>query len=58
VACVEGAEERHSACRDLPPWATVLTVTGGHHFGGDYARPAEDLLAALARPSSAGADRP
>jgi type IV secretory pathway VirJ component len=58
VACVEGADERHSACRDLPPWAKVLTVPGGHHFGGDYARLAEDLLAAFARPSSVGADRP
>jgi type IV secretory pathway VirJ component len=58
VACVEGADESHSACRDLPPWATVLTVPGGHHFGGDYARLGNDLLAAFARPSPAGADRP
>ena len=38
VACVEGADEPDSACRSLPAWARVVTVPGGHHFGGDYAR--------------------
>jgi type IV secretory pathway VirJ component len=58
VACVEGADERRSACRALPSWAKVLTVPGGHHVGSDYERLGEDLLAALAPASPAGTHRP
>ena len=50
VLCLRGEDEADSACR-LLHGAAVRTVTlpGGHHFGGDYERIAEALLAELAR---------
>jgi type IV secretory pathway VirJ component len=50
VVCVEGADERDSACRSMPPWASVVTVPGGHHFGGDHSQLPAMLLAAIEEP--------
>jgi type IV secretory pathway VirJ component len=37
VLCVSGAEEKDSLCRVLDGSnASVMTLAGGHHFGGDY----------------------
>lgn len=49
VLCLRGEDETDSACR-LLHGAAVRTVTlpGGHHFGGDYERIADALLAELA----------
>jgi type IV secretory pathway VirJ component len=49
VLCLRGEDESDSACR-LLHGAAVRTVTlpGGHHFGGDYERIADALLADLA----------
>jgi type IV secretory pathway VirJ component len=57
VACVEGADEPDSACRALPPWVRVVTVPGGHHFGGDYARLGAELLAGVDEPLPPGGSR-
>ena len=57
VACVEGADEPDSACRSLPSWARVVTVPGGHHFDGDYARMATELLAGFDAPLPQGRSR-
>jgi type IV secretory pathway VirJ component len=60
VLCLRGEDEADSACR-LLHGAAVRTVTlaGGHHFGGDYERIAEALLAALApHPPRSGATPP
>ena len=57
VACVEGVDERDSACRSLPPWVRVVTVPGGHHFGGDYARLGAELLAGVDEPLPPGGSR-
>jgi type IV secretory pathway VirJ component len=57
VACIEGADESDSACRSLPPWARVITVPGGHHFDGDYARLGAELLAAVGEPLPHGESR-
>jgi type IV secretory pathway VirJ component len=52
VVCLEGADERDSACSSLRGGAVdVVTVPGGHHFSGDYGKVAETLLAELARRS-------
>jgi type IV secretory pathway VirJ component len=49
VLCFRGEDEADSACR-LLRGAAVRTVTlpGGHHFGGDYERIADAILADLA----------
>jgi len=48
LLCVNGTLEKHSVCRLLQPGeATVLTMNGGHHFGGDYDRIAHAILDAL-----------
>jgi type IV secretory pathway VirJ component len=57
VACVQGTDEPDSACRSLPSWARVVTVPGGHHFGGDYARLGAELLAAVDEPLPNGRSR-
>jgi type IV secretory pathway VirJ component len=49
VLCLQGEDEADSACRLLRGAAVrTLTLPGGHHFGGDYGRIAEALLAELA----------
>ena len=47
VLCLRGEDEDDSACRQLQGVRTV-TLPGGHHFGGDYGRIADALLADLA----------
>jgi len=50
VLCLRGEDETDSACRLLrAPAARTVTLPGGHHFGGDYERIADELLAELAR---------
>jgi type IV secretory pathway VirJ component len=46
VTCVQGAEETDSACARLEGTSGVRVVTlpGGHHFGGDARRLADILL--------------
>jgi type IV secretory pathway VirJ component len=49
VLCLRGEDEADSACRLLQgPAVRTVTLPGGHHFGGDYERIAETLLAELA----------
>jgi type IV secretory pathway VirJ component len=49
VLCLRGDNETDSACRLLRgPAARVVTLPGGHHFGGHYERIAEAMLAGLA----------
>jgi type IV secretory pathway VirJ component len=49
VLCLRGEDEADSACRLLHGTAVrTVTLPGGHHFGGDYGRIAEALLADLA----------
>jgi type IV secretory pathway VirJ component len=49
VVCLRGEDEGDSACRLLHGGAVrTVTLPGGHHFGGEYERIAEALLAALA----------
>jgi type IV secretory pathway VirJ component len=52
VLCIYGEDERDSLCPKLDPQKfKILKVKGGHHFDGNYAGLAEDILAA-AGPSS------
>lgn len=44
VRCIEGAADRESACRLLPPSVCVITLPGGHHFNGDAAAIASAIL--------------
>ncbi len=49
VLCLRGDDEADSACRLLHGAAVrTVTVPGGHHFGGDYERIADAILADLA----------
>jgi type IV secretory pathway VirJ component len=49
VLCLRGEDETDSACRLLRgASARVVTLPGGHHFGGSYERIADALLAGLA----------
>jgi type IV secretory pathway VirJ component len=48
VLCLRGEDEADSACRLLrTPAVRTVTLPGGHHFGGDYERIAEAMLAEL-----------
>jgi type IV secretory pathway VirJ component len=48
LLCFEGEGERDSLCPTLGPGqGTVVTLKGGHHFGGDYQAIARRILAAL-----------
>jgi type IV secretory pathway VirJ component len=47
VVCVYGAEESDSLCPSLDPHRfTLIETQGGHHFDGDYAALARQILAA------------
>jgi type IV secretory pathway VirJ component len=49
VLCLRGDDEMDSACHLLRgPTARVVTLPGGHHFGGNYERIADALLAEIA----------
>ena len=46
VLCLYGAEEDDSPCPKLAgPTVKAVALGGGHHFGGDYAQLAEQILA-------------
>ena len=48
LLCVHGEEDEDAICGTLTgPRLTVLKLSGGHHFDGDYAALAARLLAAL-----------
>lgn len=50
MMCVYGSDERESFCRDAPEgWMTKIAKPGAHHFDGDHAALATDILAQLAR---------
>ena len=50
LVCVVGTLEKHSVCRTIPAGdAVVLTLRGGHHFGGAYDRIGHVILDALKR---------
>ena len=52
VLCIYGADEDDSLCPKLDPKRfIVVKLKGGHHFDGDYANLAHQILAA-ARPTS------
>jgi type IV secretory pathway VirJ component len=52
VLCIYGEDEHDSLCPKLDPKKFhVVKVKGGHHFDGNYAGLADDILAA-AKPSS------
>jgi type IV secretory pathway VirJ component len=52
VLCIYGQDEHDSLCPKLDPAKfNVVKVKGGHHFDGNYASLADDILAA-AKPSS------
>ncbi len=58
VLCLRGDDESDSACASLrSPGARTVTLPGGHHFGGDYARLARTILAALPAASGGGQER-
>ncbi len=49
VLCLRGEDESDSACRLLHGAAVrTVTLSGGHHFGGNYEKIADELLAVLA----------
>ena len=50
VVCIQGTDEADSGCRGLAGAATVETVPGGHHYGGDYA----GLVARILREAEGG----
>lgn len=48
--CIYGVDEKDSLCPALAPGhARVVALTGGHHFGGDYAALAALILDAMPR---------
>ncbi len=48
VLCLRGDDESDSACDAVrSPQARVVTLAGGHHFGGDYQQIARTLLSGL-----------
>ena len=52
MVCEYGVRERESYCREAPEGMMLrVAKTGGHHFDGDYAAVARDILALLDRES-------
>jgi type IV secretory pathway VirJ component len=51
IQCFYGAEEEDSDCPSLAKGAEIMKKPGGHHFDGDYAGLAQDILAGLQRRS-------
>jgi type IV secretory pathway VirJ component len=48
--CIYGVQEKDSLCPELAPaHARAMALTGGHHFGGDYAALATLILDAMPR---------
>ena len=51
MLCVYGQKEESSLCTDLhPDQATIISLPGGHHFDGDYAKVAALILEHLRQP--------
>jgi type IV secretory pathway VirJ component len=51
ILCLYGDREKDSLCRDpLSGLVTKIVLSGGHHFGGDYAEIADDILRELETP--------
>lgn len=45
LLCVYGEKEEDSLCRDLGPVsASIVPISGGHHFGGEYQYIAQRIL--------------
>lgn len=45
VLCLYGADEAHTACPDLRgPGIRAVELAGGHHFDGDYAALAREII--------------
>lgn len=58
VVCIYGGDDADALCPQLDARRfTVLRLAGGHHFDGDYAALAGQIIAA-ARPGRTGAPRP
>ncbi len=51
IQCFYGADEEDSDCPSLAKGAEIVKKQGGHHFDGDYAGLAQDILAGLQRRS-------
>ena len=51
IQCFYGADEEDSDCPSLAQGAEIIKKPGGHHFDGDYAGLAQDILAGLQRRS-------
>jgi len=50
VLCIYGEDETDSLCPKLDPKKfTIVKLKGGHHFDGNYANLARQILAAAAR---------
>ena len=50
MMCIYGLDEPESYCRDAPPgWIAKVIKRGAHHFDGDHAALALDILAQLNR---------
>lgn len=55
VLCLYGSDDRGSACRGLgAPGVRTLALPGDHHFNGDTARVAREILATLPAESGRG----
>jgi type IV secretory pathway VirJ component len=51
IQCFYGADDEDSDCLSLAKGAEIVKKPGGHHFDGDYAGLAQDILAGLQRRS-------
>jgi len=50
VLCIYGEDEKESLCPKLDPKKfTIIELKGGHHFNGDYAGLARQILSSAAR---------
>jgi type IV secretory pathway VirJ component len=53
VLCFYGEEEEESLCRDVPSKETldkIFPLGGGHHFGGEYEKAVDLILAETSAP--------
>jgi|HubBroStandDraft_1064217.scaffolds.fasta_scaffold00523_23 type IV secretory pathway VirJ component len=51
IQCIYGADESDSACPTLAKGSEIIRLPGGHHFDGDYAGLARQVLAGFRRRS-------
>jgi type IV secretory pathway VirJ component len=50
VLCIYGEDEKDSLCPKLDPKKfTIIELKGGHHFNGDYAGLARQILSSATR---------